>query len=162
MRSRPLRAWAWLVVVVLVESALGVVWPTVGWMPDLIGALVVAAALENDPSTSLLVGLTAGAWQDFSLGRLIGLHASLWAVGGYLTSTLQRRVSSDSALVTAWIGLVVLFLERLVEWVVLSLVGIPIDPLTALFAGTVLSVPFVLLFRRILRVRRPGYRQAVP
>ncbi len=162
MRPRPLRAWLWLAIAVLCQMALGVVWPTLSWMPDLIGAVVVAAAMENDAATALLIGLVAGAWQDLSLGRLLGLHASLWALSGYLISTLQRRISSESWLVTAWVGLIALFVERLVEWVVLSLVGIAVDPVGALFAGTVVSVPFVLLFRRLLHVQRRSYGRVVP
>ncbi|MHB1505340.1 MAG: rod shape-determining protein MreD [Sulfobacillus sp.] len=162
MTARTGRAWALLVAAVLVQTALGVVWPSLVWMPDLIGAVGIATALEHDRATSLLVGLAAGAWQDLSLGRLIGLHASLWAVTGYAVSSLRMRMPSDSWLVTIWIALAVLVAERLGEWVVLTLVGVAVAPLIVLLAATVVTVPFVLLFRRLMRVGRSGLRRAVP
>jgi rod shape-determining protein MreD len=162
MTARPGRAWALLVAAVMVQTALGVVWPSLVWMPDLIGAVVIATALEHDRSTSLLVGLAAGAWQDLSLGRLIGLHASLWAVTGYAVSSLRMRMPSDSWLVTSWIALTVLVAERLGEWVVLTLVGVAVAPLIVLLGASVVTVPFVLLFRRLMRVGRSGLRRAIP
>lgn len=162
MTGRPGRAWSWLVAAVLIQTALGVVWPSLIWMPDLIGAVVIAAALENARLTSLLIGLTAGAWQDFSLGRLIGLHASIWAVLGYLVSSLRQQMPSDSSLVTIWIALAALFAERLGEWTVLTLVGVSGLPLAPLLGASVITVPFVLLFRRLMRVSRVGLRRAVP
>ncbi len=162
MTTRPGRAWALLVAAVLVQTALGVVWPSLVWMPDLIGAVVIATALEHDRSTSLLVGLAAGAWQDLSLGRLIGLHTSLWAVTGYAVSSLRIRMGSDSWLVTIWMALAVLVAERLGEWVVLTLVGVAVAPLIVLLGASVVTVPFVLLFRRLMRVGRSGLRRAIP
>ena len=160
--SRPGRAWVLLLAAVLLQTALGVVWPSGIWMPDLIAAAVIAAALENDRLTAVLIGLSAGAWQDISLGRLLGLHASLWAVLGYLTSALRQRIASDSWPITATIAMAVLLCERIAEWAVLTLIGVTAPPLFPLFGASVVTVPFVFLCRRLLRVRHRGLRRAVP
>lgn len=144
-----------LLVAIFVGSTLFAVWPSTASLPDLVGAVVVAAAIADGVGLGITLGLAGGLIQDLLLGRFFGLHAVIYALLAWLTGLLKKNLYAETWLLALAVAATAILVECVVLYLFMRLVGMNITT----FAGGTLgrtaeTLPFFVLAR--MAMRRPA------
>ena len=102
-----------------------------GIKPDLPLLLTIDLALLYGWRRGALVGLSAGLWQDLLLGRYLGLDALALGLTGALVGLAEPRVWKENVLAVLFGCLSGTVFAYSVEFVILTILGRPMDFLFA-------------------------------
>ncbi|MCL6478523.1 MAG: rod shape-determining protein MreD [Peptococcaceae bacterium] len=133
-----------------------------GVKPDLVLIIVVFNAFLRGSGKGALVGFWGGLFVDLAAGSYIGVNAlSLMAVG-YLVGMTESKLYKDGSLIVFFLVWMSSFTAQILNYILLSLMGVHIVPGVALFkviiptaTYTAALVPF--LYRRFYRSNQEGW-----
>jgi rod shape-determining protein MreD len=125
-----------------------------GLRPDLLMVVVAAWGLVYGPGAGFLFGLSAGLAQDLFSGQYVGLFALSKALVGFLAGVVEGKIFKQTIWVpTAAIGVAV-FLQEILVWICLRLLGARAPALDILTVGLPVALYSLaiapLVYRQIL------------
>lgn len=133
-----------------------------GVKPDLVLILVVFNAFLRGSREGSLVGFLGGLFEDLAAGSYVGMNALSFMAAGYLVGLTESKLYKDSSLIAVFLVWLSSFTAQIINYILLSLMEVYINPGVALFSVfiptatyTALLVPFI--YRRFYRSSQEGW-----
>lgn len=133
-----------------------------GVKPDLILIIVVFNAFLKGSREGALIGFLGGLFEDLAIGSYIGMNALSAMAVGYLVGLSESKLYKDSSLMVVFLVWLSSFVAQLLNYILLSIMEVYINPGVALFnvivptaTYTALLVPFS--YRKFYRSNNEGW-----